>query len=117
MNFDWFTLAMAPPPSEGGQGTGQSPLYLFGWFSFMIAIMYFILIRPQQRKEKERRALLEQIKTGDRVLFSGGIMGTVSNVKEKSFTIKIADKVKIDVSRSAVTQVLQKGEDPEDGQK
>ncbi len=106
-------LAMAAP--DGGDGQ-QSPMFMFGWLAIMIMIFYFILIRPQQRKEKERRALLSAIKSGDRVLFSGGIIGVVTNVQEKTFTIKIADKVKVEVSRGAVTHVLdkEKGEVPQD---
>ncbi len=105
-------LAMAAPSGEGAQQ--QSPMFMFGWLAIMIAIFYFILIRPQQRKEKERKALLEAVKTGDRVMFGGGILGTVTNVKDKILTIKIADKVKIEVARGAVTQVLDKGEAPSD---
>lgn len=103
------TLAMA-----GGGGAPeqqQSPVFMFGWLALMIMIFYFILIRPQQRREKERRALLSAVKSGDRVLFSGGMIGTVTNATEKTFTIKVADKVKVDVIRGAVTQVLGKGED------
>lgn len=109
MIWNWITLwALAAPPE--GQESPQSPIYLFGWLGIMIVIFYFILIRPQQRKEKERQALLSNVKSGDRVLFGGGIIGTVTNVKDNMFTIKIADKVKVDVARSAVSQVLNKGE-------
>lgn len=80
----------------------------------MIGIFYVLMIRPQQRREKERRKMLEAIKTGDRVAFGGGILGTIANVKDKVYVIKIADNVKIEVSRGAVQQVLQKGETPEE---
>lgn len=106
MNLNFTTLAMA---GGGGAGNEQSPVFMFGWLALMILIFYFILIRPQQRREKERRALLSAVKTGDRVLFGGGLIGVVSNVSDKTFTIKVADKVKVDVVRSAVTQVLDKG--------
>jgi preprotein translocase subunit YajC len=82
---------------------------MFGWLALMIMIFYFILIRPQQRREKERQALLKAVKSGDRVLFAGGMIGVVTNVSDKTFSIKIADKVKVDVVRGAVTQVLDKG--------
>jgi preprotein translocase subunit YajC len=106
-----MVLAMAPAPGGGGQ-TQQSPLFMFGWLGIMLVIFYFMLIRPQQTRERERRKLLENIKSDDRVAFSGGILGIVTNVKEKTFIIKIADGVKIEVARSAVTQVLEKGENP-----
>lgn len=107
-------LAMAPPP--GGQNQ-QSPLFFPVMLVFMFAFFYFVLFRPQQQREKQRRELMANIKSGDRVAFSGGIIGIVTNVKDKTFTIKIADNVKIEVARSAVSQVLEKGEMPEDEEK
>jgi len=92
---------------------GQQPGNPLGFAVPMIvifAIFYFMMIRPQQRKEKERRRMIDNIKTGARVMFSGGILGTVTNVKESTFTVKIADKVKIEVARGAVSRVLEKGE-------
>ncbi len=109
MMLNWIMIWALAAPAEG-QETPHSPIYMFGWLAIMIVIFYFILIRPQQRKEKDRQALLSKVKSGDRVLFGGGIIGTVTNVKDNVFTIKIADKVKVDVARSAVTQVLNKGE-------
>lgn len=106
-------VAMAPPP--GGQpGQAQGPGFLIGWIAIMIGIFYVMIIRPQRRREKERQDLLKAIKTGDLVLFSGGIIGTVANVKEKTFVLKIADKTKVEVLRGAVTQVLNKDELPSD---
>lgn len=114
MMFNGLTLfAMAPAP--GGQpGQPQGPGFLIGWILIMIAIFYVMIIRPQRRREKERQDLLKAIKSGDLVLFSGGIIGTVANVKDKTFTIRIADKTKIEVLRGAVTQVLNKDELPSD---
>ena len=60
------------------------------------------------------RVWVTQLKTGERVMFSGGILGTIANVKDNTFVIKIADKVKIEVARSAVTNVVPKGEKPTD---
>lgn len=105
-------LAMAPPPSDGGQSPGT--MYYVVMMALMMGVFYMILIRPQRRRDQERKAMLADIKTGDRVLFSGGIIGTVANVKDKAFMIRIADKVKIEVSRGAVTHILPKGEDPPD---
>ena len=109
-----FLTVLAMAPAAGGQQQQQSPLFMFGWLGIMLVIFYFMLIRPQQTRERERRKLLENIKSDDRVAFSGGIIGIVTNVKEKTFIIKIADGVKIEVSRGAVTQVLDKGENPSD---
>jgi preprotein translocase subunit YajC len=105
-------MAMAPPPSNGGQSPGT--MYYVVMMALMMGVFYMILIRPQRRRDQERKAMLANIKTGDRVLFSGGIIGTVANVKEKAFIIRIAEKVKVEVSRGAVTHILPKGEDPPD---
>lgn len=105
-----WMIAMAAPAGEGAQP--QSPIFMIGWLVLMVGVFYMFLIRPQQRRERERRALIEGAKTGDRVVFSGGILGTVTNVKDKTFVIKIADNVKIEVGKHAVTQVLDRGADP-----
>jgi len=111
MNQTLLMLAMGPAPGGSGSG-GGSPLQLPFMLLIMVAIFYFMLIRPQQRRDKERRRLLENVKTGDRVVFGGGLMGLVANVKDKILVIKIADNVKIEVTRGAVTQVLARDEEP-----
>lgn len=108
MHSDFIITAMM-----GGGAQGQAQGSPFGMFIPMIiifAIFYFMLIRPQQRKEKERRAMIDAVKSGDRVMFSGGIIGTITNTKENTLMIKIADGVKIEVARGAVARVLDKGE-------
>ena len=109
-----FIFAMGPQPGGAAGGQAQSPMFMFGWLAIMIAMFYFMLIRPQRRKEKERQALLSAVKSGDRVLFGGGIIGIVANVKEKTLVIKVGDKNRLEVIRGAVTQVLDKGELPAD---
>lgn len=104
-------LAMAAP--AGGAGGQQgSPLEMFVPMLIIFGIFYFMMIRPQQRKEKERRKMIEEIKKGDRILFGGGILGTVTNTKDQVFVVKVADNVKLEVLRAAVTRVLEKGEKP-----
>jgi preprotein translocase subunit YajC len=111
MSTALLNLAMAPPAEGGGQPGGMYWLVMMG---LMVGIFYVMLIRPQQRREKERRAMIDSIKSGDRILFGGGIIGSVTNVKEKVLTVKIADRVKIEIARSSVSQVLEKGEMPAD---
>ncbi len=115
MDIMMLGLAMVGGPAGGaGPGEGQqSPLYMVGWIVIMIGIFYFMMIRPQQKRAKERQNLLGAIKSGDRVVFGGGVLGVVTNVKEKTMLIKISDNVKVEVVRSAVTQVLDKGQEPE----
>jgi len=105
-------LAMAPPAGDGA-GQAQSPIFMFGWIAIMIALFYFMMIRPQQKRAKQRQALLDSVKTGDRIVFSGGMMGVVTNVKDKSVMVKIADNVKVEILRGAVSQVVAKGDEPE----
>ncbi|HPJ57755.1 MAG TPA: preprotein translocase subunit YajC [Kiritimatiellia bacterium] len=115
--MNWMMgLAMAPPP--GGEGSAQnSSVFMFVWLGLMVALFYFMLIRPQKRREKERQALLSAVKTGDRVLFGGGFLGVVANVKENTLVVKIADGVKVEIVRGAVSQVLEKGETPAESDK
>lgn len=105
MNLSTITMAMAGAPGQTGGGMGMMVPMLI-----IFAIFYFMLIRPQQRKEKERRGMIAELKTGARVMFSGGILGTVTNVKENTFVVKIADNVKVEVVKGAVSRVLEKGE-------
>jgi len=109
----FITMAMGGMPGgAGAQGAQQqSPYMMIGWVVIMLALFYFLLIRPQQKKEKERRALISSIKTGDKIIFGGGLIGTVANIKDNVFTVKIADNTKIDVLRGAVTRVIQKDDD------
>lgn len=107
--YNMLVPLVAQAAAPAGQ---QSPVFMFGWLGLMLVVFYFVLIRPQQRKERERRTLIDNIKTGDRIVFSGGILGVVANVKDKTFMVKIADNTKIEVSRFAVSQVLDKDDSP-----
>ena len=106
-----ITVAMGGFPG-GGEGQGQqNPMMLVGWVVIMLALVYFMMIRPQQRKEKERRALIAGVKSGDRVVFGGGLIGTVANIKDTVLVVKVAENTKLEVLRSSVTRVIQKDED------
>lgn len=98
-----MTLTLAQD-ANAGAGNG------FGMFIPMIlvfGIFYFLMIRPQQRKEKERQKMIAELRAGKRVIFSGGILGTVTEAKETTFIIEIASGVKIEVSRTAVSEVIE----------
>jgi preprotein translocase subunit YajC len=96
----------------GSQGAG-------GGFSSLImmvaifAIFYFILIRPQQKKMKEHKKMVEELKKGDRIITSGGIYGTVENTTPETLTIKIAEGVKVKITRSSVGAVVKPEEEKE----
>ncbi|MDP6929930.1 MAG: preprotein translocase subunit YajC [Planctomycetota bacterium] len=74
----------------------------------MIAIFYFMLIRPQQKQEKQRRAMIEGIKKGDKVVTSGGIHGVITNLNDKTITLRVDsdNKVKLVLDRANVGRVL-----------
>jgi preprotein translocase subunit YajC len=94
------SAAPANPASPGG-GLG-----VFVPFIFIFVIMYFIMIRPQARRQKEQQKLINALKTGDRVVTSSGIHGLIANVKDSTVIVKVADNVKIEMDKAAVTNVL-----------
>lgn len=75
----------------------------------MFVVLYFVMIRPQMKKQKEHRAMVEALAKGDEVVTAGGVLGRVSKLGDNFIGIEIANGVEIQVQRSAVTQVLPKG--------
>lgn len=75
---------------------------------FFIGAFYFMIIRPSQKREKEHKLMLENIKKNDQVVTAGGIHGTVVNVKEKTFVVRIDDNVKIEIDKVSINQVEKK---------
>ena len=108
------TLAMAgAKTAEGGDGGGAMGHQLI-FMAFIVAIFYFLMIRPQQRREKERKAMLSAVKSGEQVLLSSGIIGEVRTVKDRTMLVRIAKDTEVEVIKSSVTQIIEKGETPED---
>jgi preprotein translocase subunit YajC len=68
--------------------------------------MYFVMIRPQKKRQQQQQNLISSLKTGDRVVTNAGIHGLISNVKETTVLVKVADNVKIEIDKSAITNVL-----------
>ena len=94
-------LAQAPAPASPGSGLlGLLP------FVFIFVIMYYVMLRPQMRRQKEQTRLVSALKTGDRVVTSSGIHGLISNVKDTTVIVKVADNVKLEMEKTAVTNVL-----------
>ncbi len=98
--------AMAPPP--GAETTPIDSIMSFAPLVVLMVIFYFFIIRPQQKKQQETKELIDNLKEGDRVLTQGGIIGTVTRVKEKELTIEIAQDVRIKINRSYVTSLASK---------
>jgi len=95
-------FAMAPQGGGGG-GSLVSTLIMFG---AIFAIFYFMIIRPQQKRAKEREQLLSNIQKGDKIVTSGGIHGTVVGLEEKTCLVQVSDNVKIKMERSAIATIL-----------
>ncbi len=93
---------------QGGAGQGGS-----GGFSafipliLMFVIFYFLLIRPQQKKNKDHRAMISNLKKGDRIITSGGIHGRITGASDTTLTVEIAEKVRVKVSRGNVSGLAQ----------
>jgi preprotein translocase subunit YajC len=90
----------APAPAAGGGFLNFVPILA------VVAIMYFLLIRPQQKKAKEQQAIIDALKRGDRILTHSGIYATVVAVKGKVLEVKLNEDVKVLMSKSAVAQVV-----------
>ena len=90
-------------PAQGGTLELILPLLL------MFGIFYFLLIRPQQKKAKEHKKMIEVLGKGDEIITNGGLLAKITEVDENFLTCQIADKVEVKIQRHAVTSVLPKG--------
>jgi preprotein translocase subunit YajC len=75
-------------------------------FGLIFVIFYFMIIRPQQKRQKERQKMLDALEKGDKILTAGGIYGTVVGIEDKTVLVQIADNVKVKVDRGSVGSVL-----------
>ena len=101
-------FAQTAPAAAGGSDmmsslTGMLPLVL------MFVVLYFVMIRPQMRKQKEHRAMIEALAKGDEVATAGGLLGKVTRLGEGYLTLEIAPGIEVQLQRSAIVQVLPKG--------
>ena len=99
-----FVVAMGQPQGAPGAWVQLMP------FVLVLAIFYFIILLPMRRRQQKVQAFLSALKPGDRVVTSGGLYGTVTRLDEKVLQLQIADKVRVDVARSAV--VGYQGQEP-----
>lgn len=99
-----YLLAMAPSPEGGGGGGLVSTLIMFG---LIFLIFYFMIIRPQQKRAKEREQMIQNVKRGDKIITSGGMHGTVAGIDEKTALVDFGNNIKIKMEKSAITSVVQ----------
>ena len=107
--WNFFPLLMGMPSggsggSSGGSGQLVTTIITFG---LVILIFYFLIIRPQSRKQKETKRMLSEIKKGDKVATSGGMRGTVQTVSEETVVLKVDDNTKLEFSKSAISNVIE----------
>ncbi len=105
-----LTLFLAQAQKAAPSAAGPNPLASFIPIILIFVIMYFVLFRPQMRRQKEQQRLVSSLKTGDRVVTAAGIHGMITNVKETTVTVKVADNVKLEMEKSAVTTVVKQAE-------
>ncbi len=108
MSFISSAFAQTAPAASGGGGimsslTGMLPLVL------MFGVLYFVMIRPQMKRQKEQRAMIDALAKGDEVATTGGLLGRITKLGEGTIGVEIANGVEVQLQRSAVTQVLPKG--------
>lgn len=95
---------MGGAPTEGG----GNPIASLLPFALMFAVLYFLILRPQMKKQKAQQRLVDELEKGDQIVTSGGIHGVITNLKDDIITVKVAENVRIDVSRAAVSRVKNK---------
>lgn len=106
MIFRFLAQAQAVAPGHSPAG-GPSPIMTFAPFwIFLIIIFYFVMVRPQKKRQQEQQRVMSGLKTGDRVVTNAGIHGLIANVKDTTVIVKVADNVKIEMEKSAVTNVV-----------
>ena len=101
--YSFFADAAAPAAAQPQSGFMGMPMLMI----LLFALMYIMMIRPQQRKEKERRKMIEELRAGAKVVFAGGFIGKIVESKERTFKIEIAGDVVVEVARSAVQNVVE----------
>ena len=95
----------APAAAAGGESSLMTMLPLL----LMFVVLYFIMIRPQMKRQKEHKAMIEALAKGDEVVTAGGVLGRVAKLGESYLDVEVAKGVEVQVQRSAVVQVLPKG--------
>ncbi len=97
-------FAMGTPQGEGKGNPYGGIIMLVGFF----AIMYFLMIRPQQKKQKEKQAMINTVAEGDKIVTTGGIYGTVKKVSEATVRVQIDDQTRVELAKSAIAAVIEK---------
>ena len=107
MVTDVFAQTGSAPPTGGAPpNSGIAALLQIGWFVPLFVIFYLLLIRPQQQQQKQAEKMRSALKKGDKVLTTGGIIGTVVGLDDGKAVLRVAEDVKLEFARSAIVQVM-----------
>jgi preprotein translocase subunit YajC len=104
--FANLPLVMAAPGADSAAGSASMVPTLIT-FGLVFAIFYFLIIRPQNKKQKETKKMLESLKKGDKIVTIGGIHGTIQSIKDDTVVLKIDSSTKMTFSRSAISNIVE----------
>ncbi len=105
----FISTAQAQTAPAAAGGGAESTLFSLLPLVLMFVVLYFIMIRPQMKKQKEHKAMIEAVAKGDEVIIAGGVMGRVAKLGDSYLHVEVASGVELQVQRGAVIQVLPKG--------
>lgn len=106
-----MALAQAPTPASA-PSVGEQLAQMLPMFVLIVVIFYFVIYRPQKQQREKHQALISQLKKGDKVVTTGGIWGTVTNVGKETVTLQVAENAKIKVARDHILRV--RGDEADD---
>jgi len=116
--FPFESIAYA---QSAGEASSQSPLFQFIPLVLILGVFWFLIIRPQQKKQKEHQRMVDSLNKGDKVVTNGGIFGTIVKVGDDRITLEVASKVQINIERQQVSRMDKKSgvnkDDDEDDSK
>ncbi len=102
-------MIISPAYAQAASGGAESSLVSLLPLVLMFVVLYFIMIRPQMKKQKEHKAMIEALAKGDEVVIAGGVLGRVAKLGDSYLNVEVANGVELQVQRASVIQVLPKG--------
>ncbi len=90
---------------------GNESMMMIGYMGFLVLIFYFLLIRPQQKQKKKRKSMMDALSVGDEIFTAGGILGTITRIKEQTIWLRISDKTEIELLKTSIGGLKTKEED------
>jgi preprotein translocase subunit YajC len=109
----FLAQAAAPAAPNGAPVSAASQFTMFLPMLLIMGALYFLMIAPQRKKQKEHETMLKALKTGDDVVTSAGIFGTITNVKDDRFVLRISDTTKVEIAKGFIQSVVNRGETEE----